>query len=64
MPVLATEPVPLVYDFGGFERRFYETTYTAPGAPELAARIEKLMPDSERVASSGLNQLVVVDQLA
>jgi len=46
----ATEPVPLVYDFGGFERRFYEVTYSAPGAPELATRIEKLMPDHERVA--------------
>jgi len=45
----ATEPVPLVYDFGGFERRFYEVTYSAPGAPELATRIEKLMPDHERV---------------
>jgi len=45
----ATEPVPLVYDFGGFARRYYETQYRAPGAPELAARIEKLMPPSERV---------------
>ncbi|MFI5935153.1 dioxygenase [Actinoplanes sp. NPDC051494] len=46
----ATEPVPLVYDFGGFPQRYYETQYKAPGAPELAARIEKLMPDTERVA--------------
>lgn len=46
----ATETVPLVYDFGGFERRYYEVTYPAPGAPELATRIEKLMPDSEHVA--------------
>jgi 4,5-DOPA dioxygenase extradiol len=46
----STEPVPLVYDFGGFERRFYEVTYAAPGAPGLATRIEKLMPDHERVA--------------
>jgi 4,5-DOPA dioxygenase extradiol len=53
----ATEPVPLVYDFGGFERRFYEVRYPAPGAPELAARIEKLMPDGEPVArtSRGLD---------
>ena len=49
----ATEPVPLVYDFGGFERRFYEVRYPAPGAPELAARIEKLMPDNEHVARTG-----------
>lgn len=46
----ATETVPLVYDFGGFPQRFYETQYRAPGAPELADRIEKLMPDSQRVA--------------
>jgi 4,5-DOPA dioxygenase extradiol len=46
----ATETVPLVYDFGGFARRFYAVTYPAPGAPELAARIEKLMPDHEHVA--------------
>jgi 4,5-DOPA dioxygenase extradiol len=46
----ATETVPLVYDFGGFARRYYEVKYPAPGAPELAARIEKLMPDTETVA--------------
>jgi 4,5-DOPA dioxygenase extradiol len=45
----ATEPVPLVYDFGGFPRHYYEVQYAAPGAPELATRIEKLMPDRERV---------------
>ena len=49
----ATETVPLVYDFGGFERRFYEVTYPAPGAPGLATRIEKLMPDHEPVARTG-----------
>ena len=46
----ATDPVPLVYDFGGFERRYYEVKYPAPGAPELATRIEKLMPDDQPVA--------------
>jgi 4,5-DOPA dioxygenase extradiol len=53
----ATETVPLVYDFGGFERRFYEVRYPVPGAPELADRVEKLMPDTERVArtSRGLD---------
>jgi 4,5-DOPA dioxygenase extradiol len=45
----ATETVPLVYDFGGFPRHYYEVQYRAPGAPDLAARIEKLMPDNERV---------------
>src|SRR3954469_11849320 len=46
----ATSTVPLVYDFGGFERRYYEVQYPAPGAPGLAERIEKLMPDGEHVA--------------
>lgn len=45
----ATEPVPLVYDFGGFPRRFYEVTYPAPGAPELADRVQALLPDREPV---------------
>src|SRR4051794_6145560 len=45
----ATETVPLVYDFGGFARHYYEVRYPAPGAPALAARVEKLMPDHERV---------------
>ena len=33
----ATRPVPLVYDFYGFPQRYYDVTYDAPGAPELAA---------------------------
>src|SRR5512146_2942412 len=40
----ATRPVPLVYDFYGFPRHYYEMTYDAPGAPELAARVKGLMP--------------------
>jgi 4,5-DOPA dioxygenase extradiol len=49
----ATETVPLVYDFGGFPRHYYEVQYRAPGAPELATQIEKLMPDRERVTRTG-----------
>jgi 4,5-DOPA dioxygenase extradiol len=45
----ATETVPLVHDFGGFPRHYYEVQYRAPGAPELATRIERLMPDREPV---------------
>ena len=32
----ATTTVPLVYDFWGFPQHYYEVTYRAPGAPELA----------------------------
>ncbi|OLB74249.1 MAG: dioxygenase [Actinobacteria bacterium 13_2_20CM_2_71_6] len=42
--------VPLVYDFGGFPAKYYQARYPAPGAPELAARIRALMPDTEPVA--------------
>jgi 4,5-DOPA dioxygenase extradiol len=45
----ATESVPLVYDFGGFPARYYEATYPAAGAPDLAARVESMMPDTEAV---------------
>ena len=34
---------PLIYDFGGFDPKFYHLQYNAPGAPELAARIKALM---------------------
>src|SRR3954449_497322 len=45
-----TTETPLTYDFWGFPHRYYETTYDAPGAPDLAARVEALMPDNEPVA--------------
>ncbi len=43
LTVGATETVPLTYDFGGFERRYYEVQYRAPGAPELAQDVAKLV---------------------
>jgi 4,5-DOPA dioxygenase extradiol len=39
----ATTPVPLVYDFWGFPQRYYEVTYDAPGAPDLAAKVRGLL---------------------
>ena len=39
----ATTPVPLVYDFYGFPRHYYEVEYKAPGAPELADSVRKLL---------------------
>ncbi len=41
--------VGLVYDFGGFEERFYRMTYPTPDASALAARIAAMMPDTEPV---------------
>ncbi|NMM90583.1 dioxygenase [Rhodococcus sp. SRB_17] len=46
-----TTGTPLTYDFGGFPERFYRTTYNSPGAPDLAAQVAALMPDSEPVAT-------------
>jgi 4,5-DOPA dioxygenase extradiol len=39
----ATTTVPLVYDFWGFPQRYYEVKYEAPGAPELANDVRKLL---------------------
>ncbi|WP_239159095.1 dioxygenase family protein [Winogradskya humida] len=40
---------PLVYDFGGFDRRYYEMRYETPDASALARRVAAVMPDSEPV---------------
>ena len=45
----ATATIPLVYDFYGFPKRYYEQQYPAPGAPELANRIHKTLEPVERV---------------
>ena len=45
----ATARTPLVYDFSGFERRFYEMTYPTPDASALAARVAAVLPPGEAV---------------
>jgi 4,5-DOPA dioxygenase extradiol len=42
----AVETVPLVYDFWGFPRHYYEVEYPAPGAPELAEQVRALLRTS------------------
>lgn len=39
----ATEPTPLTYDFFGFPQKYYQVTYDAPGAPQLAEDVAKLV---------------------
>ncbi|HWG64784.1 MAG TPA: class III extradiol ring-cleavage dioxygenase [Streptosporangiaceae bacterium] len=39
----ATSTVPLTYDFWGFPEKYYQVTYPAPGAPELASDVRKLL---------------------
>jgi 4,5-DOPA dioxygenase extradiol len=49
---------PLVYDFAGFDRRYFEMTYATPDAGALARRVAAAMPDTEPVyqhASRGLD---------
>ena len=52
-PVTLSSPIagtPLVYDFSGFDQKFYEMTYQSPDAQELAKKVAALMPDTEPVA--------------
>ncbi len=48
---------PLTYDFWGFPEHYYDVTYDAPGAPELAAAVRRSMPDGEPVREDGLRRL-------
>ncbi|MET3962443.1 4,5-DOPA dioxygenase extradiol [Marmoricola sp. OAE513] len=48
----------LVYDFGGFDPRYYRLRYDTPDASALAQRVAAMMPDTEQVhqhASRGLD---------
>jgi 4,5-DOPA dioxygenase extradiol len=46
--ITSTDAAPrLVYDFGGFEQRFYEMTYPTPEASELGREVAALLPDTE-----------------
>ncbi|MFD1504735.1 dioxygenase [Georgenia yuyongxinii] len=40
---------PLVYDFGGFHRRYFKMTYATPDASELLRRVVSAMPDTEPI---------------
>jgi 4,5-DOPA dioxygenase extradiol len=55
---LSADGAPLVYDFGGFDPKYYRMTYETPAATALAARVAAMMPDTEPVhqhASRGLD---------
>ncbi|MGH3415772.1 MAG: dioxygenase family protein [Actinocrinis sp.] len=43
LAVGATTTVPLVYDFWGFPQHYYDVRYPAPGAPQLAEDVRKLL---------------------
>jgi 4,5-DOPA dioxygenase extradiol len=46
---LSASRAPLVYDFGGFDPKYYAMTYETPDASDLARRIAGLMPAGEPV---------------
>ncbi len=62
----ATKPVPLVYDFYGFPPKYYQVTYAAPGAPELARRVKELLEPNQPVVESerGLDHGAYVPMIA
>ena len=54
-PVTLSNPsanAPLVYDFSGFDRKFYEMTYNSPDATQLSTLVSSMMPDTEPVHQS------------
>jgi 4,5-DOPA dioxygenase extradiol len=55
---LSANRAPLVYDFGGFDAKYYQMTYETPDSSALAQRVASLMPATEPVhqhASRGLD---------
>jgi 4,5-DOPA dioxygenase extradiol len=46
---LTASGAPLVYDFGGFDPKYYAMTYETPDATALAQRVAAMMPRSEPV---------------
>ncbi len=55
---LTASGAPLVYDFGGFDAKYYRMTYPTPDATALADRVAAMMPAGEPVhqhASRGLD---------
>ena len=54
-PITLSNPAantPLVYDFSGFDRKFYEMTYKSPDATEISDLVISMMPDTEPVYQS------------
>ncbi len=47
--MLSADRAPLVYDFGGFARKYYEMTYETPDSTALAQRVAAMMPDTDPV---------------
>lgn len=46
----ATSTLPLIYDFWGFPQQLYDLEYSAPGAPQVAGTVERLLAGLVTVA--------------
>ena len=46
---LSANGAPLVYDFGGFDPKYYNMTYETPDATALAQRVAAMMPATEPI---------------
>ena len=54
-PITLSNPeanAPLVYDFSGFDKKFYEMTYNSPDATQISQMLASMMPDTETVHQS------------
>ena len=53
---VSTNPAPeTIYDFGGFPGELYKQTYPAPGSPEYAKEVMKLLPEVKEDTAGGLD---------
>src|SRR5580704_15078263 len=53
---VSTNPSPeTIYDFGGFPGELYKQTYPAPGSPEYAKEVMKLIPEAKEDKEWGLD---------
>lgn len=41
--IMSAQNPPMIYDYTGFPKEMYEITYPAPGAPDVALRIQELL---------------------
>ena len=48
---------PLIYDFQGFPKNFYELRYAPPGAPALGRRLEQLLSATQLLSKSPMRGL-------
>ncbi len=56
--------MPLLHDFKGFPKRYYEVTYSSPRARALNERMAQLLPDVDHTPSRGFDSATYVPMAA